>query len=256
MKRIRGGSGLGDSIYIRPIAEYFISIGEQVVVCSDYADIFKGSGAKVEGFRRDRVDVVAHYVNGKSDQTTNQWQDICKSAKVSAPMHFEWDLQNNTLVKDLQEKADGRPIILVHGGRVPMGRTDGFGMELLPNKKVFNDVLSEFDDCFLVLVGKGEQSYKLNVDIDLNGKTSVSDIFDIAKISRAVVGQCSFAIPLAECLGKPLLAIWSSAAANSNHAYIKTITPKKILSKSSSKYIFDDWEPQRIKDTANAFRNF
>lgn len=254
--RIRGGSGLGDAIYLRPIVEHFIRAGERVTVCSEYAEIFTGTGAKVEAFDRFNIDVLAHYTVGKRDPSTNQWQDICASAKVDVPLSFTWRVMNEDLLQKLQRDAGGRELIIVHGGRVPMGRSDGFGKELLPEKRAFDAALGALgDDCFLVRVGKGADLYELDVDVDLNGGTSVTDLLDIATISSGLVGQCSFAIPLAEVFDKPLLVVWAAHGMQYNmHPYIKQITPHKVLSKPTSRFVVDDWSVEQIQEVARTFR--
>jgi len=255
--RIRGGAGLGDAIYIRPIAEHFIRTGAQVTVCSAFAEVFLGTGAEVVQFDRFNIQVLAHYVLGKRDTTTNQWEDICRSAGVSVPLRFEWQLRNHELVKAIKAAAGGRQIILVHGGRVPMGRSDGFGKELLPEKRAFDAALGALGkDCFKVRVGKGADLYPLDVDVDLNGTTSVSDLLDIGSVCDAVVGQCSFAIPLAEVFDKPALFIWAAHGMQHNmHAYIRQITPQKVLSKPTSRFVVDDWPLERIEEAARGFRD-
>jgi hypothetical protein len=254
--RIRGGAGLGDAMYIRPIAEHFVRAGESVTVCNAFDEVFIGSGAKVEPFDRFNIQVLAHYVLGKRDPTTNQWQDICKSAGVSVPLCFDWTVRNLGLIEELAHKADGRPVILVHGGRTPMGRTDGFGKELLPDRRAFDTVMAELNDCFTVRVGKGADIYPLDVDVDLNGSTSVSDLLDIGSACDCVVGQCSFAIPLAEVFDKPLMVVWASHGMQYNmHPYIRQITPQKVLSKPTSRFVVDDWTAERIQEAARAFRN-
>lgn len=257
MKRIRGGSGLGDAIYQRPIAEYFVRAGEQVVVCSDHAGVFEGSGAEVQPFRRDNIDVLAHYVGGKNDTRTNQWQDVCASAGVVTPLSFSWSIKNTAMTEDFRTMAAGKPVVLVHGGRAPMARTDGFGAELLPSRQAFDTVLDALQDCFLIEVGKGTELYPLRADIDLNGRTTVADLFDIAWMCDAVVGQCSFVIPLAECFDKPLLAVWAAHGMEATrHPYVRSITPQKILSKPSSAFVVDDWQADRIQEAVRAFRQF
>lgn len=254
--RIRGGAGLGDAIYIRPIAEHFVRAGEKVTVCSGYPDVFLGSGAAVEPFDRFNIQVLAHYVGGKRDTTTNQWQDICRSAGVSVPLRFDWQVRNPQLLEAIKADAGGRSLVLVHGGRTPMGRTDGFGKELLPQKSAFDAALGAVgDSCFLVRVGKGADLYPLDVDVDLNGSTSVSDLLDIASICDGVIGQCSFAIPLAEVFDKPLLVVWAAHGMQSNmHPYICQITPQKVLSKPTSSFVVDDWTVDAIQEAARTFR--
>jgi len=256
VKRLRGGSGLGDSLYVRPICDELIRRGEQITVLSNYPDVFLGSGATVEPFSRNNVQVVAHYVNGKSKAGTTQWQDVCESAKVGAEMRFNWSIKNESLIERLHALAAGRPIILAHGGRAPMGRADGFANDLLPTQWVFDEILVQLRDCFVVGIGSKEGiRYELQVESDMTGRTSVSDLLDMAYSCDAVVAQCSFAIPLAECFDKPMLAVWSHRVHVSNQAYIKTIIPQKVLSKSTSTFVMDDWNEEQITEAVNAFRH-
>lgn len=256
--RIRGGSGLGDAIYVRPVVEHFVSAGERVTVCSDFADVFIGTSAEVKAFDRFNIDVLAHYTAGKRDPSTNQWQDVCHSAGIDEiALRFDWRVRSSALIDGLRADAAGRQLILVHGGRTPMGRTDGFGRELLPQREAFAAVLGALgDDCFLVRVGKGEDLYQLDVDVDLNGSTSVSDLLDIGSVCDGVVGQCSFAIPLAEVFDRPLLVVWAAHGMQHNmHPYIRQITPQKVLSKPTSSFVVDDWPVEKMQEAARAFRH-
>lgn len=254
--RIRGGSGLGDALYVRIIAEHFIRKGKKVTVCSDYAGVFEGTGATIEPFGRTNISILAHYTQGKNNAETTQWEDVCRSAGVSLPLAFDWSVKNLGLVNGLVDKAAGRKIIVVHGGRAPMGRTDGFGAEMLPDRRAFELVLATLSDCFLVRMGKGVQTYPLPVDVDLNGGTSITDLIDVMACCDGAVAQCSFAVPLAECFNKPLLTIWAAAGLTSSQPYIRAITPKKILSKPTSVFAMDDWTEEQILEVANAFRGF
>jgi hypothetical protein len=182
---------------------------------------------------------------------------VCGTAGFDElPLKINWTINNPKLVKSMQRKAAGRKIVLVHGGRNPMGRTDGFGADLLPDGKAFNCALDALDDCFLIRIGKGRQIYSIKSHIDLNDTTTVSDMFDIASVCDGIVPQCSFAVPLAECFDKPLLVVWSARGLESGHAYINTITPKKILSKPTSQFVMDDWAEEKIKEVVGAFRKF
>lgn len=253
--RIRGGRGLGDSIYLRPLVEHFIAAGKPVTALTDYPDVFLGTGAETEPFGRNNITVLGHYVNGKADPTTTQWQDVCKSAGVSVPLRFDWNVRNHALVDDVKARAGGDPIIIVHGGRVPMARTDKFGAELLPMREAFATVLDVFPDCFMVSIGKAEKLYPLHVDLDLNGSTSVTDLFDLTSICAGIIAQCSFAVPLAEAFDKPLLAVWAAHGMQSNmHPYVKSITPQKVLGKATSNFVVDDWPVAKIQEAARAFR--
>lgn len=252
--RIRGGSGLGDSLYLRPICEYLARNGHAVTVMSNFPDVFIGSSVTVEPFRRDRVDMIAHYVGGKHNPTTTLWQDMCAHAGVTVPLRFDWKPRNGTMLKRIRQAADGRPVLLVHGGREPMGRRDKFGIELLPFEGAFNATIAALDDCFRVRIGRGDQLYPVTCDLDLTNNTTVADVLDIAATCAGVVSMCGFPVPLAEALDKPALFIWSSRGLMSAHQFIKTVTPAKILSKGSSRFVIDDWPVELLQESARQFR--
>ena len=248
MIRIRGGSGIGDSIYVRVVAEHLVRQGKTVTACSDYPDVFIGSGAAVEPFTRLRINVLAHYSARKPNPLTTQWEDVCDTAGVGRiPLRFDWAVRNQVLVDDLRVKAGGKPIVLVHGGRTPMGRVDGFGSELLPRREAFDAVLGAFADCYTVRIGKAQQIYPLQVDVDMNGGTSVSDLLDLFWSCDSVIAQCSFAVPLAECFGKPLLTVWSARGLASGQPFIRQITPRKIIG-AEARYVVDDWSEEKIRE--------
>ncbi len=172
-------------------------------------------------------------------------------------LRFDWVVKNQPLIDQIRAKAEGRKIVVVHGGRAPMARTDGFGHELLPKKAAFDTVLDALSGSFLMRIGKGSDIYSLRSDLDLSGTTSVSDLLDIAWICDGIIGQCSFVVPLAECFDKPLLAVWAAHGMEATrHEYVRTITPQKILSKPTSRYIVDDWSVEKIQESAHAFCRF
>lgn len=253
---VRCGSGLGDSLYLRPLAEHLIARGEKVAVASNYPDVFIGTGATVEPFRRERVDLVAHYVNGKDNPQTTLWQDMLAFAKIAAPvpLRFNWEIKNRSLVKGIRKKAAGRPVVVVHGGREPMGRRDRFGIELMPTRDGFCTVLSALADCYTVRVGAGNEMYDLPSTLNMSNLTSISELLDIARDCDGIVAQCSFAIPMAEAFDKPLLAVWSARGLVSPTQFIRTVTPSKILSKPSSSYVMDDAGTEEIRTAAYAWR--
>jgi hypothetical protein len=254
--RIRAGSGLGDSCYVRPIAEHFLRQGKRVTVMSHFPDVFIGSGAAVEPFNRNNIDVLAHYTLARQTQTTTQYQDMlnCAGIRVPVPLSFKWEVRNWDLIDSLKAKARGRKIVIVHGGRTPFGRMDGHGFEILPEQAAFETAIRAMEGCFFVRIGKGPQLYPLPVDLDLNDKTRVSDLLDMVLECDGILSMCGFPVPMAECFDKPLLAIWSSRGLASSQPIVASITPGKILSKPTSRYVVDDWLAAKIHEAADAFR--
>jgi len=250
MRKIRGGSGLGDSIYLRPFVEHYLQRGERVEVCTNYGEVFSGLDVTISPFRRDSVNKVCHYVSGKTRQGTTQWEDLCISAGEEIPFRFDWTIRNTLMTRDLQAMAAGRPIIMVNGGRPPMGRSDGFAREMLPARAAFDTVLAALDGCFTVEVGKGAELYPLIADVDLADRTTPSDLLDIATVAAGLVGQCSFMIPLAEAFDKPLMVVWAAKGLTSATEFIRLCRPQKILSKPTSTFVMDDWSLEQIAAAA------
>lgn len=256
MRSIRCASGLGDSVYLRAIADHLAAAGEEITALSNYPEIFAGSPCRVEPFRRERVDIVAHYVMGKANPGTTQWDDVRIAAGVRdpIPLAFDWRIQNGELVDGVRERADGLPVVLVQGGRTPMARTDGFGKELLPDRQAFEAAIDAIRGrCYLVAVGKAEPVYRVLVDEDLTGQTSVADLLDLFKACNAAVSQVGYAVPMAEVFDIPLLVVWADSGLKSREPYVARITPSKIFSKPTSAFVVDDWEPARIAEHAHRF---
>lgn len=255
--RVRSGKGLGDSLYLRAIVDHLVAAGNRVIPLSNYPDVFIGSGTRVEPFTRKGECRIAHYTERMADQSITQWGSMLRRAGLpdDVPLRFSWTIQNRRFVDDLRTKAAGRRIIVVHGGRQPMQRADGYGIELMPSREAFACALDALDDCYRVRVGNAAHLYPLPVDSDLNEQTSVADLLDLASISDGIVAQCSFAVPLAEVFDRPLLAIWAAAGLQSHTAYVRTITPRKVLSKASSRYVMDDASAELIAEAARALRH-
>lgn len=248
-KRLRGGSGLGDAVYVRPIAEHLAGRGCRVTVCTNYPDVFLGAPVDVDAFTRQRINVVAHYVCGKADTRTTQWEDVQRSAGVEGvDLRFAWNIQNAALISGVAERAAGRPVVLVVGGRRPMGRSDGFGMELLPDAAAFERLVAHLSgSCYLVGLGRDEPLYQLPVHEDLNGATSVTDLLDLFRSCSGVLAQCSFAVPMSEVFDRPLLAVWSSRGLRAREAFIRQVTPQKVLAKATSAAVLDDAAPEALE---------
>lgn len=257
--RMRGGAGLGDALYIRAVAEWFVRKGQTVTVATPYPAVFEGAGVQTIPFTRANIDVLAHYSEDRYRQETKQFRDMCLRAgiKEEVPLRFEWQTRNPALVEEMRERAGGRQILLVHGGREPFGRNDGLGLDLIPKADCFKSVLAELRDFFTVGIGDGKrQFYKPDVEMDLVGKTSVTDLLDLGKLCDGIVAQVSFCVPLAECLDKPFLGVWAhkGLCVPTRSPLLKTVTPKKILSKPTSLWVVDDFTEEQIQEGVLAFR--
>lgn len=254
MISVRAGSGLGDAIYLQSIARHLVERGEKVEVCSDWPEVFRYLPVHVAPFRRFPVDRNAHYSMRRHVKDTTQFQDCCIQAGLpkSIDLRLDWEPVRPGLVETLQKV--GKPIVCVQLPRAPFGRKDGFGMELLPDLRAIQRAIDALkDEAFIVQLGAGEALHNFQgIDLDLSGKTTVSDLIDVAWSASAFLGYCSFFIPLAESLNKPALIVWSRKGLSSPHQVVRQINPGKIPHKLSTRSVFDDCSNNEIIQALHA----
>lgn len=249
MKRIRSGYGLGDNLYLQSVVRHLVRNGEKLQVCTDYPEVFLPLKDQIsfDSFSRHNIQILAHYTQGKKIKGTDQFQDLCISAKLTGKVELklDWKIQNQSLIDKIPRH---KPIVCVLIPRPPMDRKDAFGKEILPDCSVFDHITSLLD-ATVIQLGSGKPLYELaNIDLDLANKTTITDMIDIASIADYFLGYCSFFIPLAESFDKPALFVWSSKIPMAESWFIRAITPEKILHKPTSCFVMDDWSEDRINN--------
>jgi len=266
MIAVRGGSGFGDALYVQSVARYLVEQGKRVEVCCNWNDIFLplGDAVKISGFRRESIDVLAHYSTRRGAHETTQWEDVCINAKipVETPLRLDWPAARGMLVDEVLSAASGKPIVVFGMPRPPFARSDGYGFELLPKQAAMQAVLSALSErAFVVQVGLGLPSYNLDgFGLNLINTTMVREAIDLVSVASAVVAQPSYLIPLAESLGKRGLFIWARDGRHSRHEPVRQITPRKVFHrKDLLSVVYDDASPQTIKlavdGLCNTFRS-
>ncbi len=257
MKSIRCGRGLGDSIYLQSVVRHLINRdGQPLKVASDWPDVFTPLGDMVQviPFTRINIDILAHYASRKRLATT-QFRDCCLNAGIRGPIELklDWAEAKTPLISHL--KSYGKPLLLVSLPRAPMGRTDGFGAEVLPDCHLIQRIIDLLCEKYLIVqVGAGTPLFKFkNIDVDLANKTTVKDLLDAVSVCDGVLGYCSFILAAAESLNKPCLMVWSRKGLNSKDLYIRQITPQKIIEHKTTKYLIDDCTEQELLDAASTF---
>lgn len=254
---IRGGSGLGDAVYLQSIARYFIGRNCKVEVCTDlrWREVFAPLGPQVSlsPFRRERIDRLAHYSMRRERSDSTQFEDCCIQAGIKEPISLRLDWQPRNL--DLLARFKGKPIILVPLPRAPFARTDGYGMELLPDCRAIQRAIDQLKGrAFVIQVGSGVPLFRFcGLDCDLAGQTSVSELLDLAWLADGVLAYCSFMVPLAEAMAKPGLFVWSRRGLHSRTPLIRTITPRKIFTPGHElRAVIDDCTEQELAEAVDA----
>ena len=255
-KVVRCGSGLGDSLYLQSVARHLVKQGKKIHVATNYPDIFKHLNVGTRPFTREGIDIIAHYSLRRRFQETTQFKDCCLQAGITenAELKLDWTIENTDLVGEL--KAHGKPIMLVQMARNPMNRRDNFAMDILPKYEATQALIDTLKSKYLmVLIGSGKQLHEYqNIDVDLTNKTTITDILDLGLACDAMLGYCSFMIPLAESFDKPCLMVWARKGLKSQDQVIRSITPQKIIHKSSTKYVIDDYSTEQLTEAANEFK--
>ncbi len=258
MKSIRCGRGLGDSIYLQSVVRHLINRdGEPLKVRSDWPDVFAPLGDMVEvtPFTRLGVDILAHYATRKKIEGTTQFRDCCINAGIAEPveLRLDWAIRKTDLTDQLL--SFGKPIVCIQLPRAPMGRTDGFGLELLPDCRVIQKIIDGLRGrATIVQVGAGTPLFDfVGIDIDLSNKTTVKELIDVAAIANGFAGYCSFILALAESLHKPTMMVWARAGLNSKDLYVRQITPKKIIEHATTRYVIDDCTHQELAKAMHGF---
>lgn len=230
MKTIRGGKGLGDSLYVQSVARHLVARGESLRAATTYPDVFKPLGIDCIPFTRVGIQILAHYSTRKAKATT-QFEDCCITAGIKEPVELKLDWRVTD--RELTERLlwHGKPIVLVQLPRDPMGRIDGFGAELLPDCERIQCAIDVVHGRALtVQVGAGRPLFGFRgIDIDLSNKTTVSQLMDVASAATAAIGYVSFVLPMCESLDKKALLVWSRRGLKSKTQYIRQITPQKVV---------------------------
>lgn len=231
--------------------------GEPLEVCTDYPELYRFPGMVRFAPWSRQVHYTAHYTKEKGDERSTQFTDMCRRVGLrgAVPLTLAWEVKNPTIVQQVKDAAAGRPILFVHGGREAFGRSDGFGLSLLPDANVFNAVLAEIrQKYFAIYCGRGSRLFPVDVDLDLNDQTCVTDMIDLAYAAAdRFYAQASFALPLAESFDKKVLLCFSAKGFTSRHQAVRTITPKKLLHKKTSTYFVDNWPRERIAEAVGQF---
>lgn len=258
MNRIRGGSGLGDNLYVQAASRYIMNERKEFLeIATPFPDLFRSFSGRcsVIPFTKARAKYVAHYTTRKRMPDTSQFEDVCINLGIptSTELVLDWPYKETKIGLMLLQAAKGKRILTVQMPRMPMGRPDNFGIELLPELAPLQnalDMLKEEHDLFTVMVGRGKPLYQLNnIDLDMSNKTNVRELLEISASTDLFYGQVSSIIPLAESFKKPVLTTFARRGLKSGNWFISCITPKKVNHRESSKSIVDDSSEEEVIST-------
>ena len=211
-------NGLGDAIYLRAAVLHLLEQGEQDVhVITMWPAIFDDLPVTTKACSdlpgKEHPRYVAYTMRHKlhgTDQGMNQFQLCCREAEIAGPVKLDirWTARNPALCKEIKRKAHGREILIYQ----PVKLANIF----TPQQNAFDRWLHQKNKYYRIRVGHPaliKQGSSMGCELDLVGKASVSDVFDIATIGDLFFGELCYIPLLAEAMDKQFVCMFSSAAA-------------------------------------------
>ena len=217
MKIVKGASGFGDAIYLRVIVEWLLANRpNDYMILTKYPEVYKDlpvQTADLHSKMYNNVSYYCQYLSGKGLFTTTQWEDMLNRAKLP---YFPFTSSLKYL--SLLDLTLLNTVIVIPPYNAMNGAKGTF--PLIPKFKEFSDYTAKYSDV-----------------IYLKQKYPFLDLVKMFSSCKLVVAQQGWATALAEMVDTPIHVIFTKRALNDNYKFISTITPKKILTKPTSKAI-------------------
>jgi len=239
--RLKGASGLGDTIYAWPIVKWYAQKYDTVHYMTDYPELYETlknvicyKHLKTNDLGGGPVDVRFTYCARKYTPGTSQFEDSVLSAKIheKLKLKIDWTIKNTDLVNNIISRSDEKKICVLAYPYEPFGREDEWGSMLRINQEVMQILIDRFKDrVFFIGTGNRFVLHKTNnVDMDLHEKTSVSDMMDLISICNLGLSQIGNMLPMCESLGKKNFLIFANKAmVQTENKFINAITPEKTV---------------------------
>ena len=236
--------GLGDALYQRAITWHLLEQGTVPIrVFAWWPDAFLDFPNDVEVMRMELLDKykvnlrhVAYRLNSPKT-TTNQFATACQSVGLNGhvDLKLNWKVRNYRLFETVKRRSVGRPILLYQ----PLKRPRSIEQHRIrPHDAAFERYLkAHVQSHFCIRIGHraylsepwsgGEACH-----MDLVGKTSIPDLFDLALASDQMFCEPCFIVVLAEAANKPFTCMFAARAKQFDITSVsRNVTPERIFYK-------------------------
>lgn len=242
--------GLGDAVQLRAVVMHLLERGHAVTAYSQWPDVFTDlTGVTVLpiGEPRDHS-ATRHFqyplaapLNGAS----SQFEAACHAAGISEPVDLRlgWAPRQTKLVRHVRLMAAKRPILFYQPSRVTPGPEQ---QAMRPRREAFNEfVRSRAGKYFRVRLGQApyiDNDPQAPFDLDLFGRTSIHDAFDLGAIGDLFFGEHSFIPMLGEALDKRFVVMFSRESQGSKtFPRVRNFNPARMIHKKHlGTGVFDD----------------
>lgn len=251
MIELSASKGLGDAIYMRAIVLHLLRRGEQVTVFTAWAEVFDDLPVTVRGLAERTGDEDWRHAKPclhcriKAVGHLDAFTMACLQAGIEGPvpLRMDWRVRNIDLVQRVKREAAGRPILLFQ----PLKKSSNMNQALArPKHGAFAEFLAARADHFRVKVGRPQDlvpDAHLPCDLDLMGRTSVQDVFDIGTVCDTAFGESCFVLVMAEAMDKPFTWMFSRRGIESGRTHVQNIRPGRVFHKRHlATAVFDEPE--------------
>lgn len=238
MIKINSPRGLGDAIHVRAIVLHLFSLGENVTVFTRWPDVF----ADLDGLIILPVEEAGAHRETFSARTCfqclvpsvrelSQFRGACLQVGIYDPIDLDirWRARNAALLQKTLQEAGGRPVLLFQ----PLKRAGNADEEeRRPDRGAFRRLVANHPGHFKIKVGHpdfAEDDAGLAADLDLFGRTSISEAIDLATIADVICAEPSFLGILAQAFDKRFTCIFSARALRSGVKKVAGVTPTRIF---------------------------
>lgn len=234
MIHINAPRGLGDALHLRAIVLHLLSKGEDVTVFTQWPEVF--SDVDVQTLPPDEAVKYPDLFSARACfqcllpqvRKLSQFRNACLQAGVFEPieLNIQWNVRNSALIDEIKGKR-----VLAYQ---PLKRAKNANDALLrPDRGVLRRLVSERSDCFRVRVGHPEYAEDDDIvcELDLFGKTTISDVIDLVSVCELTISEPSFLSILAQCFDKRFVCLFSRTASQSSVKKVAGVTPERILEK-------------------------
>lgn len=246
MKYLNAAKGLGDAIYLRAVVLHLLAQGETLTVVTGWPDVFSDLPVTVKPLSSATGDEDWHHakpcLHCRIITDVDQFAMACRQAGITEPveLRMNWRVKNTDLVARIKREAAGRKVFVYQ----PLKKASNVNQDLArPQWGAFRKVVEKHADHFRVRLGHPAHldDTPAPCELDLFGKTSVTDAFDIATIADVFFGEPCYLFILAQAMNKPSISMFSGRGADSGRHRIVNFSPERLFHKRHlTSAIYDD----------------
>jgi len=237
---INAAKGLGDAIQLRAIVLHLVRRGDTVMVFTRWRELFEDLPVIVKPLSDVTGDEDWHHAKPCLHcrmpwaQNLDQFTMSALQSGIEEPVELrvDWKPKNLKLRRRVIDAANGRKVMVYQ----PLKKTKNENQELLrPNADAYDGFIArtEFNDYFRVRIGSPAtvDPSAAPYDLDLLGKTSVTDVFDVASVTDLFFSETSYLPLLAQAMDKPVVCMFARKGIASGRNLVGNIRPERMFHK-------------------------